>query len=183
MKRLSLLTLTIILTVGCQRSEANPIDGTQPTAVENGSNSTRLTSCYDADEWTCEVEAAIIRLTNEKRAQRGNLEQSFESSYVARLHSEYMGELGQINHDGFLAGNRTDALQKEFPGMKISYRAENVAAMSNSMVDPDLIAQEFVKMWWNSAGHRKNMEGNYRYIGVGVIRTPENGIYATQIFY
>ncbi len=184
MKRLSLITLTILLAMGCQRSDANPLENKQPTGtVQESSTVSRLTSCYDADEWTCEVEAAIVRKTNEKRAElkRASLEQVFETSYIARGHSKVMPVEG-ISHNGFK--ERFDALREALPGIRIGAGAENVAWMSFSQDDPELVAAEFVKMWWNSKGHKANMEGaQYRYIGVGVVRTDDNRVFATQMFH
>jgi uncharacterized protein YkwD len=183
MKRLSLLTLTIMITLACQRSEANPLDAAISNGMGDSASLTRRTACYDADEWTCAVEAAIVRKTNEKRAgTAGPLEQYFESSHVARDHSTYMAEQNDISHDNFQS--RGDALARELPGLVINYLGENVAMMSyQSQLDPESVAAEFVKMWWNSDGHRENMlGGKYRSIGVGVVRT-ENEIYATQVFH
>jgi uncharacterized protein YkwD len=181
MKRLSLLTLTTLITLACQRSGANPVDPDQSTALENESSQlVRHTSCYDADEWTCEVEAAIARLTNEKRGRAPALDLLFESSKVARLHSQRMLREG-ISHAGF--EGRGAELKKELPGMKVYLLGENVAQFSNGLQDPEDVAKEFVRMWWNSAGHRNNMENaQYTYIGVGVARS-DSGIYATQIFH
>jgi uncharacterized protein YkwD len=181
MKRLSLLTLTTLIALACQRSEANPVNPEQSTALENDSSQlVRHTSCYDADEWTCEVEAAIARLTNEKRGRAPALELLFESSKVARRHSEKMLREG-LSHDGF--EGRGAEIKKEMPGMKIYLLGENVAQFSKGLQDPEDVAKEFVRMWWNSAGHRQNIENNkYIYIGVGVARS-DSGIYATQIFH
>jgi uncharacterized protein YkwD len=182
MKRLSLLTLTIMLALGCQRSEANPIDATQPTAIENESSSlARWTSCYDADEWTCEVEAAIARQTNEKRTGAPALTQLFESSYVARRHSNSMLKKNSVNHDGFQG--RAAELNKEMPDLPICALGENVAMIGQDIDDPEQVAAEFVKMWWKSQGHHDNMiNAQYKYIGVGVVRSGQ-AIYATQVFH
>jgi len=181
MKRLSLLTLTTLVVLACQRSEANPADPDQSTALENDSSQLiRHASCYDADEWTCEVEAAIARLTNEKRGRAPALELLFESSAVARRHSQKMVAEG-LSHDGFQG--RGAEIKKELPGMKVYLLGENVAQFSNRLQDPEDIAQEFVRMWWGSAGHRQNIENSqYTYIGVGVARSG-SAFYATQIFH
>jgi uncharacterized protein YkwD len=89
MKRLSLITFTILLILGCQRSNANPMDPTlrDSRGNEDASGYTRLTSCYEGDEWVCAVEAAIAAKTNQKRAGLVKLEHSFETSFAARVHS------------------------------------------------------------------------------------------------
>ena len=181
MKRLSLLSLTTLIALACQRSEANPVDPDQSTALENDSSQlVRHAACYDADEWTCDVEAAIARLTNEKRGRAAALNLLFESSKVARRHSQDMVKEG-LSHAGFQ--KRGDEIKKELPGMKVYLLGENVAEFSNRLQDPEDVAQEFVRMWWNSAGHRQNIENSqYTYIGVGVARSGSD-IYATQIFH
>lgn len=181
MKRLPFLTLTTLIALACQRSEANPMNPDPSTALENDSSQlVRHTSCYDADEWTCEVEAAIARLTNEKRGRAPALDLLFESSKVARQHSQKMVREG-ISHEGFQG--RGEEIKRELPGVKIVLLGENVAQFSNRLEDPEAIAKEFVRMWWNSAGHRQNIENSqYTYIGVGVARA-DSGIYATQIFH
>jgi uncharacterized protein YkwD len=181
MKRLPFLTLTTLITLACQRSEANPVNPNQSMPLENdASQLVRHTTCYDADEWTCEVEAAIARLTNEKRGRAPALDLLFESSKVARRHSQDMIKNG-LSHDGFQG--RGEEIKKELPGMKIFLLGENVAQFSNRLEDPEDVAAEFVRMWWNSAGHRQNIENSqYTYIGVGVARSGSS-IYATQIFH
>lgn len=181
MKRLPFLTLTTLITLACQRSEANPASPDPSMPLENDTPQlVRHTSCYDADEWTCEVEAAIVRLTNEKRSRASALDLLFESSKVARRHSQDMVKNG-LSHDGFQG--RGEEIKKELPGMRVFLLGENVAQFSNGLEEPEEVAAEFVRMWWNSAGHRQNIvNSQYTYIGVGVARSG-SGIYATQIFH
>ncbi|MDQ3234145.1 MAG: hypothetical protein M3Q07_20250, partial [Pseudobdellovibrionaceae bacterium] len=153
MKRLSLLTLTMMLVLGCQRSDANPRDAAaQPNVPgHESSDFTRLTACYDADEWTCAVEAEIVRLTNEKRATSKlvKLDHVFESSHIARGHSKSM-EPGKIDHNGF--DERFKTLDKVLPEVWRGVAGENVAYLSSRSQDPEAeaVAAEFVKMWWKS---------------------------------
>ncbi|HYX32714.1 MAG TPA: CAP domain-containing protein [Oligoflexus sp.] len=185
MKRLSLLTLTMMLVLGCQRSDANPVDAAaQPNAPgHESSDFTRLTACYDADEWTCAVETEIVRLTNVKRATSKlvKLDQVFESSYIARGHSKSMTP-DNISHNGF--DQRFETLQKELPEVWRGRAGENVAYFSSRSEDPEAVAAELVKMWWNSKGHRDNMMNkDYVYIGVGITRNSDNLVFATQMFH
>jgi uncharacterized protein YkwD len=53
--------------------------------------------------------------------------------------------------------------------------AENVAYGATT-------AKEVVSMWKGSSGHRKNMLGNYKYIGIGTARDKRGAIYYTEIF-
>jgi len=185
MKRLPLLSLTLMLALGCQRSNSDPESITLPPGIDDEEASvTRLTSCHEADEWICAVEAAIIEKTNQKRAGLPILKQSYETSYAARVHSLDMMSRRKADHRGFAEGHRQETLNQEFPGLKVTFAAENVAWLSQNMANPDLVAEEFVNMWWKSAGHRNNMLGaRHRSVGVGVARSDERGIYVTQIFH
>lgn len=188
MKRLSLLTFTMIMSLGCQRSHANEGEITLPTAADteaapSSTGAPRLTSCYEADEWICAVEAAIVEKTNQKRTGLNKLNQSFETSYAARVHSiDMSGENGVFSHDGF-SDEREETLRNEFPGLSIDFFGENIGWTSQYIADPEVVAEEFVRMWWNSKGHKDNILGKgYRYIGVGIARS-DRGIFATQIFH
>ncbi|RUR12193.1 hypothetical protein ELY15_05865 [Legionella sp. km772] len=43
-------------------------------------------------------------------------------------------------------------------------------------------AQEVVKGWLSSPGHRGNILGNYNFMGIGIARDGRGRIYFTQIF-
>lgn len=53
--------------------------------------------------------------------------------------------------------------------------AENVAYNYKS-------AQEVVRQWLHSPGHKKNIIGNYNLTGIGVARDKQGKLYYTQIF-
>ena len=42
--------------------------------------------------------------------------------------------------------------------------------------------KEAVDIWKKSSAHRKNMLGDYKYIGIGIARNKEGVIYYTQLF-
>ena len=43
-------------------------------------------------------------------------------------------------------------------------------------------AQDVVKNWLTSPGHRKNIAGNYNFTGIGIARDKQGKLYYTQIF-
>jgi uncharacterized protein YkwD len=53
--------------------------------------------------------------------------------------------------------------------------AENVAYGART-------GKEAVEIWKNSSGHRKNMLGDFTYIGIGTASSKKGVIYYTQIF-
>lgn len=95
-----------------------------------------------------------------------------ELNQIAQKHSIDMAS-GRVafGHDGF--SDRQAKVGKEIKGMR-SF-AENVAYGANT-------AQEVVTLWKNSPGHRRNMLGNFKYIGIGTAKDSKGQIYYTEIF-
>ena len=91
---------------------------------------------------------------------------------MAQKYSEDMarGRTG-FGHSGF--NQRFNQASRMIKGFK-TY-AENVAYGARS-------AKEVVNMWKNSSGHRRNMLGNYRYIGIGAAKDRHGVVYYTQVF-
>ena len=91
---------------------------------------------------------------------------------IAQKHSEDMAA-GKVSfgHDGF--SQRTEKIKK-----KIKYCgsfAENVAYGVST-------GKDAVELWQTSEGHRKNMLGAFKYIGIGVATAKNGQTYFTQIF-
>ncbi len=155
----------------------------EASGVDNASVKDKplLKACYKGDSFACAVEAVIGRETNALRTASRPLVIDFESSFVARDWSAKQIEAGSISHDGF-PYERVKVLKKDFPNASWGFSAENVAMNSLVSTDPEIVGKAFVTMWKNSEGHRKNMLGNYSYLGVGVA-VSGNKVYATQIFH
>ena len=75
-----------------------------------------------------------------------------------------------FSHDGF--EKRVKAISKSLEGVGF---AENVAYGQTS-------AEEVMESWLNSPGHKKNIEGNFTHIGVGIGKAKNGTLYFTQIF-
>lgn len=155
-----------------------PSPSQTPTPIPPGEAGDPL--CYKGDAFACAIEQIIVAETNKLRSN-GALLQSAESSFVVRLWSKTQADVGSISHDGFPA-ERKKVLKAEFPNANWSFFAENVAMLQSGGSDASKIAQQFVEMWWKSPGHKANMIGNYKKIGVGVSKKG-NSYYATQIFH
>ena len=144
--------------------------------------------CYKADEFVCKVERLIGEKTNKYRESRGLQPLALDSkiAFVSRDWSQKMSRSGFISHSGF-PSSRVSVYRQEFNTSR-SLRGENVAMsgrVSGSSLDDaaaERIAQEFAVMWWNSSGHRANMLGRFKSLGVGVHKTSRGSWYATQIF-
>jgi len=121
------------------------------------------------------IEEDILFHTNKYRKQKGKPALQLHPSInkQALQHSKNMAS-GKSNfgHDGFK--KRTSAIKQEMGSF--SSATENVAYGK-------LNAEDVVKLWIKSATHRKNLLGNYQYLGVGVANNQKKGVrYFTQIF-
>jgi uncharacterized YkwD family protein/spore coat assembly protein SafA len=128
---------------------------------------------YDA---TKSIESQVVQLTNQERAKNGlkALTQDWELSRVARYKSIDMRDKNYFSHDSPTYGSPF-TMMKNFG---ISYRSagENIAAGQTT-------AQEVVRAWMNSPGHRANiLSGNYTHIGVGYAQGGSQRHYWTQMF-
>jgi uncharacterized YkwD family protein/spore coat assembly protein SafA len=125
---------------------------------------------------TKSIESQVVQLTNQERAKYGlrALTQDWELSRVARYKSMDMRDKNYFSHTSPTYGSPF-TMMKNFG---ISYRsaAENIAAGQTT-------AQEVVKAWMNSPGHRANiLNGGYTYIGVGYAKGGSHRHYWTQMF-
>eukprot|EP01012_Entosiphon_sulcatum_P046289 TRINITY_DN62134_c0_g1_i1.p1 TRINITY_DN62134_c0_g1~~TRINITY_DN62134_c0_g1_i1.p1 ORF type:complete len:106 (+),score=6.17 TRINITY_DN62134_c0_g1_i1:33-320(+) len=91
---------------------------------------------------------------------------------MAQRHSSRMAKHDiPFGHTGFQ--DRYNGLKKELPDMTAG--AENVAYGAED-------AAAAVELWLHSAGHKKNIRGNYTHTGIGVVRDSEGRLYFTQLF-
>jgi len=116
----------------------------------------------------------VLNLTNRFRKSKGLpvLVMKQQLNVLAQKHSVDMakGRVG-FGHAGF--GKREAKALKEIKGLH-SF-AENVAFGAT-------FANEVVTMWKNSPGHRRNMLGPYKYIGIGIAKDSKGQIYYTEVF-
>jgi uncharacterized protein YkwD len=124
-----------------------------------------------------DIEQEIVKEINEYRATKGlpPLKWNPEIAQQARRHSQNMAsQRVPFGHQGFQ--QRVEILRSEFP-----YRgsaAENVA-FNSGYRNP---AKQAVEGWLKSPGHRKNIEGQYTFTGIGVSRGSNGEYYLTQLF-
>lgn len=120
------------------------------------------------------LEKEILEYTNRLRQQKGLAPLKLVNviSAEAEDHSADMAKhrVG-FGHSGF--NKRFSILRKKIPGSFLM--AENVAYGPGS-------GREVVNMWKRSPQHRKNMLGDYKYIGIGIATNSSGVPYYTQIF-
>lgn len=129
----------------------------------------------DVELSSTNMESSILRYVNQHRRQLGKkpLVLQAVASQQATQHSRNMAKRKTgFGHDGF---EQRMAVIKKNTGW-ISASAENVAYGK-------LTAQEVVKGWLNSPGHKKNIEGDYTFTGIGVYKDAKGILFFTQIFY
>ena len=116
-----------------------------------------------------------FELSNNFRASQGlrPLVWNEGLSEIGIGHSRDMAE-GKVpfGHEGF------EKRFRSFPIRGCRGGAENVA-MSSGLSDPSKVA---VDGWIQSPGHRKNLVGNFVYMGIGVYRNSRGQWYFTQLF-
>ncbi|MFB1050415.1 SafA/ExsA family spore coat assembly protein [Paraliobacillus sp. JSM ZJ581] len=118
------------------------------------------------------TEHLVIQLTNQERAKYGlpALKPDWELSRVARYKSTDMKNKNYFSHQSPTYGSPF-TMMKDF-GISYKRAAENIARGQQT-------PQQVVRAWMNSAGHRKNILGDFSHIGVGYV---SNGKYWTQLF-
>lgn len=122
------------------------------------------------------LEKENFYVTNALRVREGKppVRWSGEAHKVALAHSADMAAHDYFSHTDRNGGSALERLQGG--GVRLSSAAENLAAGGqNGAVMHELLM--------NSEGHRKNILGQYEYLGVGVAFNEENRPYLTQNYY
>ena len=122
-----------------------------------------------------ELAEDVFKYTNQFRRSNGKstLEMRDDLNAIARAHSEDMAAgRRSFGHGGY--DQRVLKVKRLVKPCNGSI-GENVAYGART-------AKDAMSIWKNSSGHRKNMLGNYKYIGVGTARSKRGITYYTQIF-
>jgi uncharacterized protein YkwD len=120
------------------------------------------------------VERDILFYINKHRKSKGLPEFGFNAIIAAeaRRHSTDMASRRvPFGHQGLTTRTKN-----------ITGKIKSVNAVSENVARGPITAEQAVNLWLKSDGHRKNIEGNYRYTGVGVARDRKSELYFTQIF-
>ncbi len=116
----------------------------------------------------------VLTQTNKFRRSKGlpALIIRKELNEIAQRHSSDMAR-GRVRfgHSGF--DKRYSQARKKV--RSLNRFAENVAYGATS-------GKHVVTMWKNSAGHRRNMLGHFKYIGIGTAKDRRGRIFYTQVF-
>jgi uncharacterized protein YkwD len=164
----------VYLTIFYDIHENGVVTGAQ--AIET-STEQALTDFYGSrsDKLRTSYERVTLDLANSARGKQGLPVLAWDdgASVTARGHSEDMAANEFFDHTNLLGEDLGDRLQSD----KVSFRlaGENIAYGQTSAI----FAHEG---WMNSLGHRHNLLGDFRLLGVGVAFTGEDVPYYTQNF-
>ncbi|OSZ78774.1 hypothetical protein CAP35_11150 [Chitinophagaceae bacterium IBVUCB1] len=121
-----------------------------------------------------QIEKDIFRLVNEYREEQGLPALAYNDvlATVAQGHSSDMAS-GKVafGHGGFKG--RFDAIKQQVSGIRSG--AENVAYGAED-------AEQVVALWLRSAGHKKNIVGDFTHTGISVVSNDDGTLYFTQLF-
>jgi uncharacterized protein YkwD len=112
------------------------------------------------------IERCFMSKLNNQRDRKGlrQLKWDEQIGYVARRHARAMAKQGRVEHD-YRVGRRVT---------RWLALAQNTGSGKSCM--------EIVRAFWWSSGHRANILGRWRYVGVGVGRARHGRVYVQQIF-
>lgn len=133
--------------------------------------SINIQASFDDDSLREEIK--MIQLINTHRESLGlePLTLLFEAREESKHHSRYMADtLRGLTHDGF--SERIDNIEASI-NINISRSAENVAYNSSTKRAHEALLA--------SPGHRRNIEGDYTHLGVGIETDENERMYFTQI--
>lgn len=122
-------------------------------------------------------ERQVFDLTNSYRVSNGlkPFEYCETASTASRLHSLDMANLKYFSHTSLSGTEPWDRMALQ--GIRYSSAGENLAMGQQNAAD-------VVEAWINSSGHRKNLLGDFKALGVGIYSQGNaSGTYYTQNFY
>ena len=120
------------------------------------------------------MERDVLMLVNDYRKSKKlpPLQTNAAIEYQARSHSMDMGTHRiPFGHQGL-----------SFRMKYIIEKVQGVSQVGENVAYGNLSAKAVVSGWIKSPEHRQNMEGGFKYTGIGVTRNMQNQLYFTQIF-
>ena len=123
------------------------------------------------------LERSVLCLLNEQRARRGlrRLKMSRRLSVAAARHSRDMSRRNYFSHTSRGGASFLSRIRRTgYLRSARKWRAgENIAWGSGGYGTPGSV----VRAWMNSPGHRRNILGSFRHIGIGVAHGAPSGHY------
>ena len=176
--RIYTVFISIFLTIaGCESTKSTTSKGgsstAKPTTTEKKVIVTPSTPIVDAN-LAPGMERDVLTLVNDYRKSKKlpPLQTNAAIEYQARRHSMDMGTHRiPFGHQGL-----------SFRMKYIIEKVQGVTQVGENVAYGNFSAKAVVNGWIKSPDHRQNMEGNFKYTGIGVTRNMQNQLYFTQIF-
>jgi uncharacterized protein YkwD len=143
-----------------------------PSCAQRNTNASSVS--YDISADFTSLQNDILKLVNKHRTAIGlnALQLNDDATTEATKHSSDMAK-GRMSfgHDGY--DERMQHLNQKLGALHAT--GENVAYGK-------INAGQVMDMWLHSPGHKKNIEGNFSMIGIGIAKSRNGYLYFTQIF-
>lgn len=147
-----------LLLLSCNRN-LSAIERSKPAVVVFNASSMTRDILYHVNEYRKKKGLGVLKMISVADEQ-------------AALHSKNMAlKKTAFGHNGF-----EERIQL------ISKATGNISAAAENVAYGKLSAEEVVKGWINSPGHKKNIEGNFTLTGIGVYEDETGVIFFTQLF-
>lgn len=176
---ISLFLIMLNACTGTQKSSETSSSGKREATYRSGASTekkvvvTPATPVVNAN-LAPGLERDVLALVNEYRQSRKlpTLQANPAMEYQARRHSMDMAtHRVPFGHQGL-----------PFRMKYISDKVPGVTDVGENVAFGNLSAKAVVNGWLKSPDHKKNIEGAYKFTGIGVSRNMQNQIYFTQIF-
>jgi len=164
------ILLSLLFVIGCGKDDSG--------STGNNDLDTRtrdeLNDELNDDQVISDKEVQMINLVNAHRKSKGlvELKGHSETIFQSQSHTKYMAhKLNRLTHNGF--SDRIAKIKNE-ESRNISRSGENIAYNSSVSLAHNALLK--------SRGHRKNIEGDFTHIGVGIETNSRGRLFVTQIF-
>jgi uncharacterized protein YkwD len=161
--KIYLLGFLILVAGAC--TSTKPVKKTEPVVNPTAPETSSIAPAVERD---------VLYYINQHRESKGLPALAFNGIVAAeaRRHSTNMASRRlPFGHQGLTTRTKN-----------ISAKIKSVNTVSENVARGPLTAQQVVNLWLKSPGHRKNIEGNFKYTGIGVARDRKSELYFTQIF-
>jgi uncharacterized protein YkwD len=78
--------------------------------------------------------------------------------------------------------NELNAIAQQHSADMASAKIKHLHSIAENVAYGATSAKQVVTLWKNSSGHRRNMLGPYRYIGIGIAKDKQGRMFYTQVF-
>jgi uncharacterized protein YkwD len=93
---------------------------------------------------------------------------------AAQAHADWMAKNNKMSHQQSWFGSK--------PSDRVSATGYHWRGVAENIAMGQRTEKEVTTAWYNSSGHRRNMQGDYRHIGIGIAYADDGSIYWCTVF-